>query len=60
MDKDFHDYALGLLARAAGFTEPDALTIRFLLGYPDYDVEKRCAKWRDYLRFFSFASLSGL
>jgi hypothetical protein len=39
MDKDFHYYALGLLARAAGFTESDALTIAYASQYVDNATE---------------------
>jgi hypothetical protein len=35
MEKDFHYYCTGVLARAAGFTEQDALTIAYASQYVD-------------------------
>ncbi len=39
MDKDFHYYGTGLLARAAGFTEQEALTIAYASQYVDNATE---------------------
>ena len=39
MDFDFHYYAVAVLARAAGFTSADALTIAYASQYVDHATE---------------------
>jgi hypothetical protein len=39
MDKDFHYYGIGFIARAAGFTQADALTIAYASQYVDNATE---------------------
>lgn len=41
MQKDFHYYCIGILARAAGFTGQDALTIAYASQYTDDATESR-------------------
>ena len=39
MEKDFHYYCLGILARASGFAPEDALTIAYASQYVDDSTE---------------------
>jgi hypothetical protein len=50
MDKDFHYYGIGFIARAAGFNKQDALTIAYASQYVDNSTESEPIRVGD--RFF--------
>lgn len=47
MQKDFHYYCIGILARAAGFNNQDALTIAYASQYTDDATESRPITLKD-------------